>query len=182
MRTQALIIRKQKTGEHDQLITCYTREHGKLMAIAKGSLKSSSLQSMQLDTFNLVEFELVNGRAVPIIAAAECLEAHHGIRQSLSRLATAYFFGEVVERIVFDHQRDDQLWNFLLSVFGKLNQEGASLSLFRQWQAELLGVLGYSSADHHVLTTRSFSVLDEQFENTAQRRFSSLPFLYSVLK
>ncbi len=183
MRTQAVIIKKTATNEYDQLVTCFTREYGKLTAIAKGSLKSSSLQSMQLNVFNIVEFELVNGRSMPIIAAAECVTAYHGIRQSLPSLAATYFFMEVADRMIFDMQSDEALWDFLTGLLHDLHTAPASLDMFRKKQAELLGILGYQPhAIDPTLSAVRYSPLDAQFEQTAQSRFSSLPFLYSVLK
>src|SRR3989344_6781387 len=61
MLTLAIIIKKQNTNEYDQLISCYTKELGKITAIAKSILKHSSVQAMHLDVLNLVEFDLVGG-------------------------------------------------------------------------------------------------------------------------
>ncbi len=148
MRTHALIIKKQHTNEYDQLVTCFTKEFGKLTAIAKSALKMSSTQAMQLDTFNLVDFELVNGRGMPIIAAAQSINAHRNIKCSLPLLAAASFFLEVVDQIAFDEQRDDGLWELLAGALAAFNESsderGRLLPLFRRWQRMLLDVLGYA--------------------------------------
>ena len=80
MRTKAIIIKKQMTKEYDQLITCYSQEWGKLTAIAKSSLKESSIQGMHLDVLNLVDFDLINGRATPIITGAQSENTFSHIR------------------------------------------------------------------------------------------------------
>jgi DNA repair protein RecO (recombination protein O) len=182
MRTKAFIIKGQNTREHDRLITCYTSDFGKLTAVAKSILKNTSLQKMHLDTMNLVEFELINGRAIPIIAAAQCERTFLGIKKSLSSLAMAYFFLEVLEKSVFDQQKDEDVWNFLSEIFDELDRENVTLARFREMQEEFLEILGYAqpklSKDANM---SSFSQIDAQFERSMDAHFVSLPFLYSVI-
>lgn len=184
MRTQAVIIRKQRTGEYDQLVTCYTKEFGKLTAVAKSSLRPGSTQGMQLDVLNLVDFELINGRATPIIAAAQTENGYAGLRASLTALAAAYFFLEVFHAVVFDHEKDERLWDFLISTLDDLQKNAAGgplLPLFRQKQSECLNVLGYKQRLPSGQAMPAHSPADAVFERLAGRRFSSLTFLYSLL-
>ena len=100
MRNKAIIIKKQNTNEYDQFVTCYTQEFGKLTAIAKSVLKPSSIQAMHLDTLNLVEFELINGKAMPIIAGAQSENSYRDMKNSIPSLAVAHFFSEIIYKIV----------------------------------------------------------------------------------
>ncbi len=144
MLTQAVIIKKQNTNEYDQLITCYTQELGKITAIAKSILKHSSVQAMHLDVLNLVEFDLISGRAMPIITGAQCINSHRQIKQSLSAFASAQFFMEVLDKIIFDGEKDASLWGFVTGILEKLELNPANpLPVFRNGQVELLKLLGY---------------------------------------
>lgn len=144
MLTQAIIIKKQNTNEYDQLITCYTEELGKITAIAKSILKHSSMQAMHLDVLNLVEFDLISGRAMPIIAGAQCEKTYRRIKNSLPTFASANFFLEVLDKIIFDGEKDASLWRFVVGILEKLVSNSANpLPAFRNGQAELLKLLGY---------------------------------------
>lgn len=144
MLTQAIIIKKQNTNEYDQLITCYTKELGKITAVAKSILKHGSVQAMHLDVLNLVEFDLISGRAMPIIAGAQCEKLYCQIKQSLPAIASAQFFMEVFDKIVMDGEKDASLWRFVAGILEKLESNPANpLSVFRNGQAELLKLLGY---------------------------------------
>ncbi len=146
MRTRAFIIKKQNTNEYDQLITCYTQEFGKLTAVAKSILKKSSLQSMHLDIFNLVEFELIDGRALPIIASAHSEKTYPQIKKSLEAVAVTSFFFDLIDKIVFDNERDDNLWNLLESTLDQIDasRNDQLLDLLRANQLKFLNVSGYS--------------------------------------
>ena len=147
MLTKAIIIKKENTNEYDQWVTCYTEEFGKLRAVAKSILKPSSVQSLHLDIFNLAEFELINGRGMPIITGAQAVNSYPGIKSSLAKTAVAYFFVEAVDKMVFENDKDEKLWDFLVSFLGKLDTacpvDTPCPVLFRKGQARLLDVLGY---------------------------------------
>src|SRR3989344_1166120 len=159
MLTLAIIIKKQNTNEYDQLISCYTKELGKITAIAKSILKHSSVQAMHLDVLNLVEFDLVGGSVghrpwrgpaesggwrMPIITGAQCAKPYLRIKSSLSSFAAASFFMEVLDKIIFVGEKDEDLWKFITETLEKLDSNSANLlSVFRNSQAELLKRLGY---------------------------------------
>lgn len=144
MTTQAIILKKQNTNEYDQLVTCYTRDFGKLATIAKSILKPGSIQAMHLDVFNLVEFELINGRGMPIVTGAQLVNSYIGLKNSLAKTAAAYFFIEAIDKMVFENDKDEKLWSFLTSFLGEINNaEDAPAKLLRQGQLKLLDTLGY---------------------------------------
>jgi len=186
MRTKAIIIKKQNTNEYDQFVTCYTQEFGKLTAIAKSVLKPSSIQAMHLDTLNLVEFELINGKAMPIIAGAQSENSYRDLRDSIPSLAVAHFFSEIIDKMVPELEKDEKLWDFMADLFDKLNRFEPSLTFLRQKQFALLGLLGYSP---EVAVSASFepnrpgfTMLDDAFEYNAGFRLKSLNFLHQVVK
>lgn len=186
MRTKAIIIKKQNTNEYDQFVTCYTQEFGKLVAIAKSILKPGSIQAMHLDALNLVEFELINGRAMPIIAGAQSENLYRKLKNSIPSLAVAHFFSEVIDKMVPELEKDEKLWNFMIDLLDKLNRFEPSLIFLRQKQFVLLGLLGYSP---EVAVSTPFNlnrpgptILDDAFEYNAGFRLKSLNFLHSVLR
>ncbi len=186
MRTKALIIKKQNTNEYDQFVTCYTQEFGKLTAIARSVVKHNSIQAMHLDVLNLVEFELINGKAMPIIAGAQAENCYRELKSSVPSLAVAHFFAEVIDKRVPEMEKDEQLWNFMTDLLDKLNRFEPGLTFLRQKQFTLLGLLGYSPevavSTSFDLNRPGFTMLDDAFEYNAGFRLKSLKFLHSVLK
>lgn len=118
-----------------------------MMAVAKSVLKPGSIQAMHLDVFNLVDFELINARAMPIITGAQAEQTYAKLKNNLPALAMAYFFTEVIDKFAFDYQKDKAMWGFLISVMQDLNkpEESRKISLFfRTRQKEFLDILGYT--------------------------------------
>ena len=149
MRTRAIILKKQNTNEYDQLVTCYTEEFGKVTAVAKSVLKPNSIQAMHLDIFNLVDFELLNGRATPIITGAQAEKTYSNLKNNLACLAIGYFFAEIADKLFFEYQKDEEIWNFLTSLVEELDYKGhlckdALCSLLKDKQVEFFNLLGYA--------------------------------------
>lgn len=96
------------------MIMCYTREQGKQRYIAKSSRLARSKQGSHLDVMNYIEFGLVPGRHFDIIASAQAVDTFPLLKASLTSLANAFFLFECFDKLVFDGQRDDALWEFLL--------------------------------------------------------------------
>lgn len=146
MKTKAIIIKKAAANEHDQIISCYTEEFGSLRALARSIFKPTSIQSLHLDNLNLVEFELVQGRALPIITGAQVIDQFSNVKGSLSRLAAVQFFCEVLDKISFENEKDTQLWQLLHNLLVSFNQakDETLFNEFRNYQAQFLKVLGYA--------------------------------------
>jgi DNA repair protein RecO (recombination protein O) len=146
MRTKAIIIKKTPASEHDQMVTLYSEDFGTMRCMARGSFRATSLQSMHLENLNLIDFEVIHGRAWPIISSAMLLEPHGNIRNSLPKLAAAQFFTEVLDKITFENEKDTQLWEFLHTMLAEFNgaEEKNILATFRKYQAQFLKVLGYA--------------------------------------
>ena len=75
-RDEAIVLRTQKLGEADRIITLLTREHGKVRAVGKGVRKTSSRFGSRLEPFMLVDAQLYTGRSLDIVTQVETLCAY----------------------------------------------------------------------------------------------------------
>ena len=93
-RDQAIVLRTQKLGEADRIITLLTRERGRIKAVAKGVRKSGSRFGARLEPACHVSLQLFKGRGdldtvtasmakwwcsqKQVETADECLQLHGG--------------------------------------------------------------------------------------------------------
>lgn len=180
MRTKAIVIRKMQANEYDQIVTLYSEDFGTMRAMARGVCRPTSVQSMHLELLNAVEFEVIHGKALPIISSAVMSHQHLNIKNSLPRLAAVHFFTEVLDKIAFENEKDVHLWEFLNTMLTEFHEHESVdiLPLFRKHQAEFLKVLGYAPQVDMLNKTD----LDRFFEYIVGRKISSLNFLYQVLE
>jgi DNA repair protein RecO (recombination protein O) len=115
-RDEAIVLRTQKLGEADRIITLLTRTHGRVRAVAKGVRRTTSRFGARLEPFTHVDVQLAEARTLDVITQAETLHTYTG------RLATdygAYTAGtamlETAERLVVE-DKEPSLQQYLLLV------------------------------------------------------------------
>ncbi len=184
MSIEAVVIRKMPVREHDQMVVLYSREAGKMTVAARGSLRIHSKQAPALDEGNLIQCELVNGKAGPIMTGAQAVRSYSGAKQSPVRWAAMQFFLQVIDILVYDAQSDGRLWECLTGVLTRLDEaaDDEALAVFRRCQGFLLESLGYGMQGEAVLSSLHINrgVMDEQFEAIAQRRLTGLDLFYDI--
>lgn len=183
MHIEAIVIRKRPVREYDQLVVLYSRELGKISALAKGSLRAASRQALSLDEGSHILCELVDGRTHPIMTGTQAVTSLGRAQQNPRAWAAVHVFLQTIDVAVFDAQPDAELWERLVGILSRLDSVDASgiLTAYRDGQEKLLQVLGYGiSRERHASTRWGRTALDEQFEVLAQRRLSSIDLLYDV--
>jgi DNA repair protein RecO (recombination protein O) len=74
-RDEAIVLRTQKLGEADRIVTLLTREHGKIRAVGKGVRRTSSRFGSRLEPFMVIDVQLYTGRNLDIVTQVETLGA-----------------------------------------------------------------------------------------------------------
>lgn len=184
MIIEAVVVKKLPLREHDQLVVLYSKEAGKLSAVAKSSLRAHSKQGLALDEGNLIQCELVSGKAGYVMAGAQAIQAFHQWKSSPIRWAAMQFFLQVIDVIVYDGQSDPRLWVWLTETLARLENanDDDAVAAFRSCQTSLLATLGYGrpDADEMLLVCASRTAIDERFECIAQRHLAALDLFYDI--
>lgn len=72
-RDEGVVMRTQKLGEADRIITVFTRKNGVQRFVAKGVRKTSSKFGATLEPFMLVDFQCFEGRSLDTITQAQLI-------------------------------------------------------------------------------------------------------------
>jgi DNA repair protein RecO (recombination protein O) len=75
-RDEGVVLRTQKLGEADRIITVLTRRHGKVRAVAKGVRRTKSKFGARLEPFSHVDLQLYTGRSLDIVSQAESIRSY----------------------------------------------------------------------------------------------------------
>ena len=81
------MLSHREMGEADRLLVLFTREHGKLRAIAKGVRKLNSRKAGHVQPFSRVHLMLARGRSLWIVTQAELIDAYMPIQEDLTKMA-----------------------------------------------------------------------------------------------
>lgn len=160
LRAEAVVIRHSDFGEADRLLTLYTREHGKVRAVAKGARKIASRKAGHLEPFTRVKLQLAKGRDLFIVTQAETIDAYPALREDLTLTGYAAYVLELLDRFVPDEEAaSPSLFRLLTETLSRIAtdtstlrqaQDNASLSAgsipwltVRSYEMRLLDLLGF---------------------------------------
>ena len=73
-RDQAIVVRTQKLGEADRIITLFSREHGRVRAVAKGVRRTKSKFGARLEPASFVDIQLYTGKTFDVVTQVESIE------------------------------------------------------------------------------------------------------------
>ena len=115
-RDEAIVLRTQKLGEADRIITLLTRGNGRVRAVAKGVRRTSSRFGSRLEPFTHVDLQLAEGRSLDVVTQAETL-SFFGARvgSDYERYTAGTVMLETAERLVVE-EKEPALQQFLLLI------------------------------------------------------------------
>ncbi len=74
-RDEAIVLRTQKLGEADRIVTLLTRGHGRVRGVARGVRKTSSRIGARLEPFSHVDVQLYEGRSLDTVTQVDSIGA-----------------------------------------------------------------------------------------------------------
>ncbi len=115
-RDEAVVLRTQKLGEADRIVTLLTRGSGRVRAVAKGVRRTSSRFGSRLEPFTHVDLQIAEGRSLDVVTQAVTLEPFAGrMGADYDRYTAGTVMLETAERLVVE-DKEPALQQFLLLV------------------------------------------------------------------
>ncbi len=142
-RADAVVLRRVSTGETDRVLTLFTRERGKLGAIAKGARGPRSRLAGATEPFTHLRGLLAIGQNLDVLTQAEVQDAFSDIRKDLERVGYASYFVEVVDSGLEERQPAPELWDLLVAALTTLAASRTPDVLARVFEVHALAAMGY---------------------------------------
>ncbi len=150
-RDEGVVLRVQKLGEADRIITVLTRRHGRVRAVAKGVRRTRSKFGATVEPFSHVDLQLYAGRGtgdrLDIVVQAESLTSYGPtLVADYGRYTAGTAVLETAERLTTE-EREPSLRLFLLVVgaLRALSERDPSLVL-DAFLLRAMSVAGYAPA------------------------------------
>ena len=128
-KTEAIVLRSIRFGEADRILHLYSREHGRIGAIAKGSRKPKSRFGGRLEPFFRLSLVLHRGRGdLSTVTAAETVEGYPDLRSSGRAISAASDACGAVLRLLDGVEANEPAYNLLVRYLSLLEKdpEGAA--------------------------------------------------------
>lgn len=101
-KTEAVILTDSDLGDQDKVITLFSKNYGKVKAVAKGARRLKSRFSPAIQMLSYVTAVLYESERMAMDTLNECEinSSFLGIRKDLLRLAYGYYVAELIMKFV----------------------------------------------------------------------------------
>lgn len=148
-KTEGIVLKSMEYQEADKIVTIYTKDYGKITAIAKGVRKTKSKFGSSLEILTYSIFLFYKGRNLDIVSQTEILESFFSTCKEVIKFAFAANCVEIVNKLTEEREINIGLFNLLKEVLHYLRRtnDPKLLALSFKWQT--MSILGYRPSLNH---------------------------------
>ena len=146
--TDAILLRRTEYGDHDLIITYFTRSMGRLSVMAKNAKKSVKRFAGALDPFTVMTIHCTwpkRKNRMPILNSVDLETAFARIRTNAVHTCYASYWMELVNRWMEEGRADELLYDLMFHVLNGLDSGSVDprvLSLL--FQIRFMGLSGFT--------------------------------------
>ncbi|MDT8899043.1 DNA repair protein RecO [Thermanaerothrix sp. 4228-RoL] len=164
LKVEAVVLEHQEWGEADRLLTLFTREYGRMRAIAKGVRRIRSRKAGHLEPFTRVALVLARGRDLWIITQAETLEANLALHGDLEGIGYASYVAELLERLTYEEGPNPNLYRLLVDTLRRLDENlDPPALILRYFELHILDLAGFRPELTECVTCRRLIQPEDQY-------------------
>ena len=162
-RSEAIVLRRTDFGEADRLLTLYSRDFGKIKAIAKGARKPQSRKTGHVEQFMRSNFLFASGREIAILTQAEMVQPYAALRDDLILTTYAAYLVELLDRFTVEEDKHTGIYQLLADALGWLTSHDDVLLVARFYELRLLGLAGFRPQLFHCVACGESIEEQDQF-------------------
>ena len=142
-KVEAIVISHADYGETDRILNLFSRELGKIHAIAKGVRREHSRKAGHLEPFTCVTLMLARGTGMWIVSQAETVAGFTEIKSDLKHTALAAYCLELVDRFTTEDEVHPHLYRLLRDTLTRLSSQDQPINVIRFFEMRFLEMVGF---------------------------------------
>ena len=151
VRSLALVIRSVDVFETSSVLTLFTRELGKVSALAKGARRLRSPFQSGLDLLSVCDSVMLHkaSEALDLLTEAMLVERFDSLRRDLSALYAGYYISELLGELTHNHVPHPRLFDAAVVTLRHLNDAQLRSRRVLRFELACLRELGLMPALEH---------------------------------
>ena len=165
-KIEGIILRRRNFGEADRILTILSRESGKISVKAPGVRRIPSRRSAHVELLNLSQLTLYKSSRsfMPLLTEAQTMEDFSSIKDDLHKIGYAYYICELINGLCADNQENKNVFFYLKSTLSALSQTSNAKALVKNFERNLLSILGFWPEVKLLQTCDSQTVMERLLE------------------
>lgn len=140
---EGIILRTRGLGEADRIVTLFTKEKGKIEAVARGARRPRNRLVGVTQQFSYLKALIFTGKSLDQLSQAELIKSFAPLRDDLLKMAYATWWTEVLDVFLPLNEVNSDVFLFLLAGLVVLEKVPDPMLVSRAFELRLLKYLGY---------------------------------------
>ncbi|OGD89071.1 DNA repair protein RecO [Candidatus Curtissbacteria bacterium RIFCSPLOWO2_02_FULL_40_13b] len=171
-RTEGVIIGRRNFGEADRILTIYTKDFGKVVALAKGVRRPRSRKGGHVELGNWCKVFIARGKNLDLLTEVELKKAFGIENFSPEKANKIYHLLELTNQMTAEKQKNPGVFILLVNFLKKISKDEDFNLISVSFKVKLLSLLGFFSA-RNITNIKVKKVLgiveDEDYERIKQK-------------
>jgi DNA repair protein RecO (recombination protein O) len=144
IKTRGIVLGSKTLGEADRLLFIFTREHGKIKAIAKGAAKPTSRFIGNTETLSLCSFEMYQSPRTTMVTDLKLEKSFSkSLYKDLDKTTSALLIASLADQILEETEPSLEIFNLLEETLNELiKPNNKSLLITTTFIVKFLNILG----------------------------------------
>lgn len=168
---KAFVIHSRPYKETSLIVTFLSERNGKINAVAKGAKRKNSRLSGNLEPFQCLNIDFRGRSDLKTLYLAEPCEVFEDFVGS-ENLYSAFYINELINFLITQSEESVDLFNIYKGCISKLKKDLSIEEILRNFELDLLGVLGYEINFYNEYDTNKEIESDKYYRYSPQSGFS----------
>ncbi|HHT90994.1 MAG: DNA repair protein RecO [Bacillota bacterium] len=152
-KTEGIVLRVRNLGEADRIVTLYTRDKGKLNAVARGARRIRNRLLSPTQVFTHGRYLIFPNKGLHSLSQAEIIHSGQVLRDDLHKFAYASYVTELLDASTAEEDPVEKVFPLLAGTLS-LGEQGRFGLAVRAFEIRLMRDLGYEPELYHCLSCR----------------------------
>lgn len=171
-KSVGVVLKRTNFGEADRIVTIFTRNLGKITALAKGVRKINSSRSGSIEPGTEAEFFFVKGKGMEILTQTRLIDSHAKARLNLVRTTQTFQLLEIIDLLTVENQDNEAVYQLVTDTLEFLGRDGKQKKYLLEQIRLILQALGFTYDKQF-----TESKLKAYIEDLSQKRLRTKSYL-----
>jgi len=141
-KIEGIVIRTTDYGESHKVVAIFSREAGKISAMARGAKKTNSRLAAVSQPFTYGYFLIQTGKGLGTLQQGDIISSLRGIKEDIFKTAYATYLVEMVDRSSQDNDPNPYLFELLHQSLNYISEDYDPAIITHIFEMKMLQVLG----------------------------------------
>ena len=176
IKTEAIVLKRNNYSDAHRFITLFTKDLGKVSAMAKGVRKFTSRKRASLEIFNHLKVNIYQQNQHFLITETQLINSFPAIKTNLYQTTQAFQTAEIIDVLTTEEQAHPEIFTHFLSILTSIEAKTTSKNTAINHIKFILKDLGFGYPD-----LDSDVLLKNHIESIAERPLRSKEYLIAPM-